>query len=301
MNQGNRLPSTVQELSRLLEIRPAQLCHLAKNPHLYYLRGEKVKPDGRVRVFYKPYGELKKLQRMIHRKILKELPVHDSIHSYRKKRDQRTNALPHVGKLYMVKSDIKDFFPSIKPKMVLVTLLKLGFPEPTARILLQLTTYLNQLPQGPPTSPGIADLVLFPLARRFEGLCLKHGATFTIYGDDITISGSERILKLKNLFMRIIMDEGYTLHPDKIHVSRPSDKKKVTGVVVNKRLNIDKEYYRILRSQIHNCRIKGPAPQFKGDLSKARNSLLGKINHVKRLNANKGKQLMDEFSLINWE
>lgn len=152
MNQGNRPPSTIQELSRLLEIGPPQLYHLAKNSHLYYLRGEKVKPDGRVRVFFKPYGELKKLQRMIHRKILKELPLHDSIHRYRKKRDQRTNALPHVGKLYMVKLDIKDFFPSVNPKMVLITLLKLGFSKPIARILLQLTTYQNQLPRCPLTS-----------------------------------------------------------------------------------------------------------------------------------------------------
>jgi hypothetical protein len=96
------------------------------------------------------------------------------------------------------------------------------------------------------------------------------------------------------------MDEGYTVHPDKIEVSKPRDKKKVTGVVVNIKPNIDKEYYRLLRSKIHNCRVKGPDTQFEGDLPKARNSLLGKINHVKRLNPNRGKKLMDEFSLIKW-
>ena len=71
-------------------------------------------------------------------------------------------------------------------------------------------------------------------------------------------------------------------------------------MVVNIKPNIDKEYYRILRSIIHNCRAKGPASQFEGNLQKSRNSLLGKINHVKRLSLNKGKKLMDEFHLIKW-
>jgi RNA-directed DNA polymerase len=178
----------------------------------------------------------------------------------------------------MIKLDIKDFFPSITPTIVRTTLLKLGFSRPVSRMLCLLTTYREQLPQGPPTSPGIANLVLLPLARRFERLCLDHGVQLTIYGDDITVSsGSRRVLKLKNLFMRIIAEEGFDIHPQKIQVLKPRDKKKVTGVVVNKCPNIDKEYYRLLRAQIHNCRVKGSATQFPGDQRKARDSLFGNI------------------------
>jgi hypothetical protein len=299
--QGKPLPSTINDLARLLEIEPGRLTYLICKRHLLYRHGQKVKPDGRIREFCKPNPELKKIQKTIHRKILKKLSVHQCIHSYRKGRDHVTNARPHVANAYMIKLDIKDFFPSITPAMVRTTLLKIGFPQPVSRMLGLLTTYRNQLPQGPPTSPGIANLVLFPLARRFERLCLDHGVECTIYGDDITVSsGSHRVLKLKNLLMRIIVDQGFNIHPQKIQVLKPRDKKKVTGVVVNKMPNIDKAYYRLLRAQIHNCCVKGPASQFAGDQKKARDSLFGKINHVKKLHPLRGKTLLDEFNQIKW-
>ena len=300
MNQSSHPPSNIRELSVLLEKDLKFLDHLARKAHLYYKRGEKIKPDGRIREFFKPHGDLKKVQRTIHRKILRKLPIHSSIHSYRKKKDQLSNAKPHVGNLYMINLDIKDFFPSVTPSKVYTALLKLGFSEPVSQMLVSLTTYQNQLPQGPPTSPGIANLVLFPLARRFEVLCMKHGAILTIFGDDITVSGSARILKIKNLFMRIITEEGYKIHPGKVKVSKRGDKKKVTGVVVNKKTNVDKAYFRNLKAQIHNCLVKSPAIQIEGDLQRARNSLLGKISHVKRLNPTKGQNLMQEFNKINW-
>jgi hypothetical protein len=299
--QDKPLPSNINDLAGLLGIGSERLNYLICKRHLLYQRGQKVKRDGRIREFYKPHPELKKIQKKIHYKILKKLPVHQYIHSYRKGRDHVTNARPHVANPYMIKLDIKDFFPSITPTMVRTTLLKLGFPRPVSRMLGLLTTYREQLPQGPPTSPGIANLVLFPLARRFERLCFAHGVECTIYGDDITVSsGLHRVLKLKNLLMRIIVEEGFEIHPQKIQVLKPRDKKKVTGVVVNKMPNIDKEYYHLLRAQIHNCRVKGPATQFPGDQRKARESLFGKINHVKKLNPLRGKILLNEFDQIKW-
>lgn len=300
MPKGNNFPLNIRELSVLLEQDANFLKHICRKTNIYYRRGEKIKPDGRIREFFKPQKELKKIQKAIHRKILRKLPIHFSIHSYRKKRDQISNAEPHVGNPYMINLDIKDFFPSISPSKVYTTFKKLGFSDPISRMLVALTTYQNQLPQGPPTSPGIANLVLFPLVRRFENVCVKHGVKLSVFGDDITASGSSRILKLKNLFYRIILESDYKIHPGKIKVSKPGSKKIVTGVVVNEKINVDKLYFRTLRAQIHNILIKGAAVPSEKERQKIRNSLFGKINYVKRLNATKGYNLMQEFNRIDW-
>jgi len=50
------------------------------------------------------------------------------------------------------------------------------------------------LPQGAPTSPALANLAAFTLDRRLTGLAGALDATYTRYADDLTLSGSSRLL-----------------------------------------------------------------------------------------------------------
>ena len=289
-----------QDLAEYLEVPIRTLYFLTRSTSSFYRKCEEPKSGGGIRVFLKPQGELKRIQKLIDRRILKHIPTHPIIHSYRKGRSQVTNAELHVGKSYVLKADRKDFFPTITPAIVDDVFRNLGFGNALAKLLTSICTHEDQLPQGAPTSPAIANLVQVPLARRLYSLAKQHGVTCSIFGDDVYLSGSQRVNNLKNLVFRIIEDGGFALNQEKSKVLTSDEQQLVTGVVVNEKTNVSKSYRREVRAIIHNCRTKGVASQFDVNPQKAKLSLKGKINHVKRLNPRHGEQLQNQFKSIEW-
>ena len=289
-----------QDLAEYLEVPIKTLYFLARSTASFYIKCEEPKSGGGIRVFLKPQGELKRIQKLIDRRILKHIPTHPIIHSYRKGRSQFTNAELHVGKPYVLKADRKDFFPTITPAKVDEVFRNLGFGNALARLLTSICTHEDQLPQGAPTSPAIANLIQVPLARRLDSLAKQHGVTCSIFGDDVYFSGPKRVNDLKNLVFRIIEDGGFALNQEKSKVLTSDEQQVVTGIVVNEKTNVSKSYRRAVRAIIHNCRTKGVASQFDVNPQKAKLSLKGKINHVKRLNRRHGEKLERQFNLIEW-
>jgi RNA-directed DNA polymerase len=291
--------STLNDLSALLEVPSVELLRIARQIEKFYRKKVEAKSNGGERVYFIPNSELKKVQRCIHRKFLRRLPVHEGIHSYRKKRDTITNASVHVGNPILLKLDIKNFFPSIRPNRVYEIYLKNGCSPLVSSLLTTLTTFQDQLPQGPPTSPGIANQVLEPLAKRMSGVCVRHGLALSIYGDDICVSGSRRAVQVEGLLERIVESEGFILNLEKRVVRQLGEKKTVTGISVNEKLNIDKDYYRRVRALLHHAATRGFGELFPGSPpGKARETLLGMMRHVARLNPARGAQLQRKFLMI---
>ena len=291
---------TPENLAEHLAVPMDKLFYLARSKDLFYRRDEKPKPTGGFRVFHKPRGELKEIQKLIHQNILQYMPTHPIIHSYRKGRSQRTNAGLHVGQPYILKADRKDFFPTITPAMVDNVFRNFEFDNALAKLLTSLCTYEDQLPQGAPTSPSISNLIQVPLARRLHSLARLHGVKCSIFGDDVYFSGPRRVNNLRNLVYRIIEDGGFALNQDKSKVLTKAEQQLVTGLVVNEKLNIPKSYRRKLRAIIHNCRTKGVDSQFGDDSQIAKSRLKGKIQHVKSLNPGQGEKLARQFHSIDW-
>ncbi len=291
--------STVDDLSLLLHVPADELNKLAEHASKSYRIWEKKKTSGGFRVYRIPSDELKKVQRLIHLKLLSHYPVHESIYSYRKKRDTVKSALLHVGASVLVKLDIKDYFPSIRPLRVHEMFIQRGCSDTVAALLTKLTTSDNQLPQGPPTSPGIANQILTPLAKRFSGVCTQHGLTMSTFGDDLYVSGSNRAAQVKNLLVRIVEDEGFFLNPEKTVVSRPGQRKTVAGISVNTKINIPKDKYKTIRATLHDASVRGFAGLFpRLNAKAAQDRLRGMIEYVIRLNPSKGEQLMKKFMSI---
>ncbi|MBA5870056.1 MAG: hypothetical protein GDA68_08680 [Nitrospira sp. CR2.1] len=284
--------ATVEELSVLIGVPSGELIYFATAIEKNYRRKVEHKPDGDTRIFFVPSPGLKKIQKCIHRRFLRKLPVHESIHSYRRRRDTISNASVHVGKQILAKLDIKKFFPSILPQRVYRVFLSRGCSPSVASLLTKLTTFENQLPQGPPTSPGIANQVLTPLAKRLKGVCDQHNLTLSIFADDIFVSGSEHVPQVNNLLKRIVESEGFTFNLRKTEMRWPGEKKIVTGISVTARINIEKGYYRKVRALVHHAANHGYMHLFPGvtPLS-AKDKLQGMIRYISRLNASKGHQL----------
>ena len=117
------------------------------------------------------------------------------------------------------------------------------------------------LPQGAPTSPALTNTLCLRLDRRLTGLAARLGWRYTRYADDLTFSLPEALQDKPKLGVllgsigRIVVDEGFRVHPDKTHVARKGSRQKVTGLVVNGTgtPRVPRELKRQIRAAIHNA------------------------------------------------
>jgi hypothetical protein len=111
--------------------------------------------------------------------------------------------------------DIQDCFPGVQAKTVCRVFEANGFPEDVASLLARLTTHKSRLPQGAPTSPAIARIVLYDVSKEFEALLssISPHARATIYVDDITISGPIGLEHLIPTIISVFERHGYSVNP----------------------------------------------------------------------------------------
>ncbi len=111
------------------------------------------------------------------------------------------------------------------------------------------------LPQGAPSSPILSNIVCIRLDRRLAGLAKRYEVTYSRYADDITFSSNHNVFRegypfLKE-FRKIIADEGFTLNESKLRLQEKGQRQEVTGLVVNKKVNVCRKYVRSIGSILH--------------------------------------------------
>jgi RNA-directed DNA polymerase len=223
------------------------------------------KRSGGTRTISAPCNDLKSMQRLIHRRLLKRLPVHPSVTGFRPGYSIASNAACHVGKRVVVRMDIREFFASTSARRIQDYFAQIGWDRPSAKLLTRLCTHEGGLPQGAPTSPVLSNVVNFAMDARLDGLAKKCHATYTRYADDITFSFSEDqrddhavvIHSTKDIVRDV---GGYTLHQKKkLRILRPHQQQRVTGIVVNEKLALPRSTRRWLRAVDHRMRTGGNA------------------------------------------
>ena len=260
------------QLAKLLGISSSDLDDLTSNRRCYYSSHKLRKSDGSYRTLRVPVGPLKTLQEKVKENILDSIQPLDCIHGGVQGRSVMTNALPHVGKEMVFTLDIKDFFPSVCPQAVQAIFERLGFGGQAARALVDITTFDQQLPQGAPTSTGVANLAMFRADLRLRNLARIHGFAYTRYVDDLTFSGEKRLLGLRHLIQRIIEDEGFKVKVEKTHTMHAGERQVVTQLVVNSKLNLPKERRQEIRRnalafRARDSRQRQDAASIRGQIS----------------------------------
>lgn len=181
-----------------------------------------------------------------------------------------SNAARHAGASWIVKIDIKDFFESISERQVFHVFRRLGYPALLAFELARLSTRfydssqnnhislrqtrwrwtmtklgtpyervaeVGHLPQGAPTSPLLANLVVRDMDSSIAALARTAGAVYTRYADDMVLSLSEGSRAEATLLLQsvaeVVTNSGFRVNRKKTHVRGPGARKVVTGLTVN--------------------------------------------------------------------
>lgn len=298
---------------------------IARSHYHYEWVAKKVRGE---RLIEAPKSSLKAVQHQILRGILDHVPPHSAAHGFVRKKSIRSNALPHVGKRVILKFDLENFYPTVTFSRVVAIFRSLGYCREAALWLARLTTsdtpddirdqlyrrdleaerwrpYARRhLPQGAPTSPALANLSAFVLDLRLAGLARKFNAAYTRYADDLTFSGDETFKKSLAVFIplvqKIIAQERFRVNRFKRRVVRNNQRQMVTGVVVNEKPNVSRRDFDELKATLVNCIRRGPSTQNHLQHPDFAAYLQGRVAHVRSLNPDRGRRLLDLFNQVDW-
>lgn len=229
-----------------------ELMKISNHSSDYYRCRDLVSPSGKVRRIEAPQALLLGIQRWILKNILSQLPLSDAACAYRKGRSLRDNAAPHIGKKQLVKLDISHFFESISFGRVYGIFREIGYSMAVSTLLGKLCTLRGHLPQGAPSSPAIANIVLTSFDEAVLDYCKERGICYTRYSDDLTFSADQMDAKALIRFVRAELSKaGFLVNKQKIRVLGSGARHKVCGLVVNDTLSVPSSYRRKLRQEMY--------------------------------------------------
>ena len=251
-------------------------CNPNRNPKKRYKHFTIPKKAGGVRNISAPVKGLKCMLTYLN-KILQAMyePV-EPVMGFVPGRSIVNNASMHIGKYYVFNTDLKDFFPSIQQRRIwnVLQLKPYSLKPELASIIAGLCCMqdpnrtidnkgkiIGILPQGSPCSPILTNIVCRQLDRRLGGLAKRFNLRYTRYADDITFSSDYNVFQDDSEFMtefkRIIDDQHFIFNDRKTRLQKSSKRQEVTGLVVNEKVNVVREYVCDIRNLLYIWRRYG--------------------------------------------
>lgn len=330
-----RAAQTRSDLANLLKIETRSLTYqLYKiQPSQRYRSFSIPKKSGGERIINAPNDRLKHIQAQLSELLYKclseiesESPNRKTVaHGFFKTRGILSNALPHVGKRYVLNMDLQNFFGEINFGRVRGYFLKdrnFQLNPDVATTIAQIACHDNQLPQGSPSSPIISNLILRMVDVRLASLSSDNDVYYTRYADDLTFSTNKRTfprrLARRRLFKKSawvlskrLRDEihaaGFEINRSKTRMQITGSRQEVTGLIVNKKVNVDQRYYRVTRSMCNSLFCHGfyhdpkvpPEARNKTNQIKSLAPLEGRLGHIYFIKARRDRTEDDQRRLLN--
>jgi len=297
-------------------------CNPKKNKLRYYQFVIKKKSGGE-RIINAPNRGLKSIQKCLNLIFQTVYNVNPVATGFVPKKSIVDNARIHAASNYVYNIDLKDFFSSIDQARIWGRLQYPPFNLNEATNRLQLANIIasllcnemevtrpnennewalikkNVLPQGAPTSPTISNIICQQLDYYLSAVAKKFGLRYTRYADDITFSSMHNVFQKDSKFLielhRIISQQNFYVNESKTRLQKQGYKQEVTGLIVNERPNVKKNYIKKLRMWLYlweaygydkaNVFFQGSYSVDKGNLkgNKANfvNVLSGKLDYLK--------------------
>lgn len=302
---------------------------------------------GRTRTRYRmicvPDDRLMAVQRWINCEILQKLDVHPTSTAFKKGSSIVSAAARHCGSRWLIKMDIVNFFESVSEQQVFHIFSHAGYQNLIAFELARLCTrrgqesyarrhprwyprddapggieayesyLLGHLPQGAPTSPMLANLVM----RRFDNIATEianeYDLVYSRYADDLTFSSDhttfsrttaqEVISKVYRELRRFGFDPNFA----KTKILPPGTRQIVLGLLVDGNApRLPKNYRRKLDQHLHFLSRQDIGPvahaarrQFT-TVYGLKNHLEGLIAHAAQVDQAYAQAAWKIFNTIDW-
>ena len=223
-------------------------------------------------------------------------------HGFVRRRSIVTNAMMHINQKNVLNIDLENFFDCFNFGRVRGFFIKnsnFKLDAHIATVIAHIACCDSKLPQGGPSSPVITNLITHPLDIRLASLAKKNSCIYTRYADDITFSTRrsvfpEQIMRWENKqyiagkkLKSEIVRSGFSINENKTRIQFKDSRQDVTGLIVNEKPNVKKEYWRTAKAQCHRLFSTGSftttciqtgAP-IEGNLNK----LEGQLNFIDQL------------------
>lgn len=261
---ATKLKIPIKNLTHLLYVKKTENC---------YTSFQIPKKNGSFRTICTPNDQLKDVQRKLaqllykkQQEIWEKQNIHPNIsHGFEKGKTIITNAKIHKNRRFVLNLDLEDFFTSFHFGRVMGYFQKnrnFKLDRKMAATIAQLTCYDGSLPQGAPTSPIITNLICKILDFKLLAVAKKYKLDYTRYADDLTFStNNKKFLAQKDYFLKeiskVIEKEGFKINEKKTKLQYRDSKQTVTGLVVNEKINTDRNYFRTTKAMAHSLYTKG--------------------------------------------
>jgi RNA-directed DNA polymerase len=257
------------------------------------------KKSGGTRTIRAPEEPLKFLQRRLVVHLEKMYSPHPSATAFIKGRVIIYNASKHIKKKVVLNLDLEKFYDSIHFGRVrgLLIAKPYSLQTDTATIIAHICCVEGILPQGAPTSPIISNMLCRRMDKELSFLAKKNKAHYSRYADDITFSFRQLFTNeifhsvsdqtiLQCPLIKIISDNGFKVNDNKTRSQLSSERQTVTGLKVNRKVNVDRRYIRTTRAMLHALFIDKDKANKKfiemsgNEKSKLSNVILGRLNYI---------------------
>jgi len=360
---GEVLQNAIDTAKALKSVSPAlpplftlgHLAHEADVPHSYLraivsrsplivpyrvfkLKKRSVGHGRRFRYICVPQPLLLRVQRWVHRQILRHTHPHEASSAYHPGAQIAASASVHCRCRWLLKLDITNFFESILEPSVYAVFRGLGYQPLMAFELARICTRLRvtgnptrqieyeeyviksysesgigHLPQGAPTSPLLANLAARQLDDDLATLGSSFGLRYTRYADDLAFS--TRSMEFSRTEAHDFIDQCYAIlerngfwpNRAKTNVVPPRARKVVLGMLVDGLVpRLPRAFKDSLRMHIHFLTHPniGPVTHAK---HRGFDSVLGMQHYLFGLAAfaigiepDWGRQRMSELKGVHW-
>lgn len=221
-----------RKLASLLFLSQKKLQALAGAQELYF-QFKKPKLSGGYREISAPREDLKAIQTRI-ADLLQRLSPPDYLFAPVSGRSYVDNAAVHLGADSIRLLDIEDFFPSCTGnKVIWFFRTWMDCSPDVAKVVKEIVTHQDSLPQGSPCSPILAYLCYIDMWNEIASIVEKAGCTLSVYADDLTISG--KVVQEKTIWdiKRTLRRHGhrYQTSKERKKVLKPAE---ITGVILHR-------------------------------------------------------------------
>ncbi len=331
---------TLRHLSHLVDIpflhlRDLVARRVSQTYKFFYLK-KRVPGRRRVRMISVPNPTLMHLQRWIVENVLQYTLAHPSSYAFHPQCRPFEAAAEHCGCAWLLKIDLEEFFHTISEGGVATVFAGLGFSNLLSFELSRLVTvacerpgmradpasrwpaipyyqypHEGMLPQGAPTSPMLANLVMFRTDEILISLAKRYGMKYTRYADDLAFScGADRDFTYVRRFKRLVLVElnrfGFRHNHRKTVIRGPGTRRIVLGMLVDgDSPRLSREYKDMIRLHLHYLKSASHGPSAHAAIRQT--SVSGIFHHVRGLIAwaetiepEFGKRALERFLSVDW-